>query len=618
MGASSEGPADRPGPTRARRRAERGATLRGATEHETGRPDALPAHVLREYAFLADGERGALCGPRGDVAWLCAPRWHDDAVFSQLVGGAGLYAVTPRDTYVWGGGYDDGTLVWRHQWVTWSAQIECRDALAQPADRDRVVVLRRLYARQGTLRTRVRLQVRARFGADPMTDLHRDDDGVWTGRSGALAFRWSGGGDARPDRTGVLVMDVDLPEGASHDLVLEIGAPAALAAVPPPEPAAAWYATERWWARAVPEFGSSAAPRDTRQAYALLQGMTSSTGAMVAAATTSLPERVNARRNYDYRYAWIRDQSFAGVAIGADGAHPLLDAAARFVGRSIREHGERLAPAYTVDGDPVPEEEFVDVAGYPGADEVVRGNWVTDQFQLDTFGETLQLFATCARLGGLDADGAAAARIAADAIARRWTEPDAGIWEIEPDWWAHSRLACVAGLRAAAHEGIGGRPDDLTHLADAVLDETRRRCTHPSGRWQRSPRHPDTDAALLLPIVRGATAPDDPVHLGTLAEVHARLCEDGYVYRYAVAGQPPGTLEGAFLLCGFVVALAELQQGDVTDAYRSFERNRSAAGSPGLLTEEVDVRQRQLRGNLPQAFVHAMLLETSVRLGQLA
>ena len=101
--------------------------------------------------------------------------------------------------------------------------------------------------------------------------------------------------------------------------------------------------------------------------------------------------------------------------------------------------------------------------------------------------------------------------------------------------------------------------------------------------------------------------------VSTLAEVLDRLCDDGYVYRYAVDGEPPGSAEGAFLLCGFVLGLAQLHEGDRVGAVRSFERNRAACGPPGLLSEEFDVRQRQLRGNLPQAFVHALLLELSVR-----
>ena len=101
--------------------------------------------TLRQYALLADGERGALIGPRGDIGFLCAPRWHDDAVFSGLLGGRGAYAVTLRDErFTWGGHYEQGSLVWRSRWVTRDAVVECREALAFPGERDRVVLLRRV------------------------------------------------------------------------------------------------------------------------------------------------------------------------------------------------------------------------------------------------------------------------------------------------------------------------------------------------------------------------------------------------------------------------------------------------------------------------------------------
>jgi potassium/hydrogen antiporter len=102
----------------------------------------FPPHVLREYALLADGERGALCGPRGDLAWLCAPGWDDPAVLSTLVGGGGTYSVSPVGTAVWGGYYEPGTLIWRNHWITTDTVVECREALAFPGDPHRVVLLR--------------------------------------------------------------------------------------------------------------------------------------------------------------------------------------------------------------------------------------------------------------------------------------------------------------------------------------------------------------------------------------------------------------------------------------------------------------------------------------------
>jgi GH15 family glucan-1,4-alpha-glucosidase len=267
-----------------------------------------------------------------------------------------------------------------------------------------------------------------------------------------------------------------------------------------------------------------------------------------------------------------------------------------------------------VDGGRVPDQRRLDLPGYPGGYDLI-GNWVNKQFQLDAFGEALLLFATAARHGRLDSGAWQAARIAAGAIATRWREPDAGIWELDDQEWTHSRLTCVAGLRAAA--GAGRRlalAADWSALADAILADTKARATHPSGRWQRSPDDPGLDAALLLPPVRGALPADDPRTIATLRACGEELTEDGYAYRFRHDERPLAEAEGAFLLCGFMMALAQHQQGNQLEAARWFERNRAACGPAGLFSEEYDVTQRQLRGNLPQAFVHALMLECSARL----
>ena len=152
-------------------------------------------------------------------------------------------------------------------------------------------------------------------------------------------------------------------------------------------------------------------------------------------------------------------------------------------------------------------------------------------------------------------------------------------------------------------------------LADAILAETSRNCLHPDGHWQRSPEDTGPDAALLLPLVREGSVVTDARALATIEAVRHGLCQDGYVYRFPQDPHPLGEQEGAFLLCGFAMALADHQCGNTTWALRWFERHRAACGPPALLAEEYDVHHRQLRGNLPQAFVHAMLLESAVRLG---
>ncbi|UXA04381.1 glycoside hydrolase family 15 protein [Mycobacterium sp. SMC-2] len=577
--------------------------------------------VLREYALLADGERGALVGPEGDVTWMCAPRWDSAAVFSNLIGGGGMYAVTPTDVrHVWGGYYEPGSLIWRNRWITRDGIVECREALAFPGDPDRVVLLRRLMGCRGTARVRVLLQPSAGFGRHGPGDLSVDD-GVWSGKSGRLRWRWRGGCDARAvklarDRRELLMCEITVEEGGQHDLVLELSE----RALPdrPPDPGIAWDATEAAWHRSTPELNCTVAPRDGRHSYAVLRGLTSSGGGMVAAATMSLPERAHTNQNYDYRYAWIRDQVYAGIAAATVGATELLDRAVGFVGARLLEHGPGLKPAYTVTGDAVPSEEDLDLPGYPGGTDKV-GNWVNQQFQLDVFGETLQLLAKAGAADRLDAEGWRAAQTAIAAIEKRWREPDAGIWEIDDEHWTQSRLACVAGLRAIAKVS-GGGPEvaACASLADAILAETASESLHPQGYWQRSPQLTGVDASLLLPPVRGAVPADDPRTRATLDAVRRELADDGFVYRFRHDERDLGDAEGAFLLCGFMMALAEHQLGHTHCAMRWFERNRSACGPPGLFCEEYDVRQRQLRGNLPQAFAHALMLECTATLADAA
>ena len=580
------------------------------------RPPRVPSpHALREYAVVADGERGALIGPQGHYGWMCFPSWESPAVFTGLLGGRGSYQIAPADDWhVWGGYYEPRSLIWRSRWVTGDAVIECRQALARPATRDRAVLLCRIMARTGTARFRAALDLRSDFGRKAMggASCH---DGVWSVRSGDVRARWAGAGAARHRAGQGLVFEAEVGPGRFHDLVLELTVADAPDPAGPLDAARLWDGTESDWHACVPSCDDTLAPRDAQLAYAVLTGLTSTAGGMVAAATTSLPERSEAGRNYDYRYAWIRDQCYAGLAVAKHNARPeLLDASVGFVAERILADGDHLKPAYTVDGGPVPEQQRLPLPGYPGADVMV-GNHVTDQFQLDAYGEALQLFAAAARLDRLPKEASQATRVAVDAIVKRKDGPEAGIWETENRLWTHSRLACVAGLRAAA-AAIGTAPEagEWLGLADTILAETTRSSLSPEGHWWRAPDDDRVDASLLLPAIRGALRADDPRTIATLNAVRERLVDDGFVYRYRIDERPLGSGEGAFMLCGFFLALAEQQRGHTAAALRCFERVRTGCGTSGLFTEEYDVAQRQLRANLPQAFVHAGLLEAAASL----
>ncbi|HZU74496.1 MAG TPA: glycoside hydrolase family 15 protein [Acidimicrobiales bacterium] len=592
------------------------AARRASEDRRRLEPSGWGPHELRDYALVADGRRGALIGPAGSVQWLCFPHWDDEAVFSDLIGGLGRYTVTPYGRWVWGGYYEDGSLIWRNRWVTTEGIIECRDCLVQPSRPDTAVIARRITGVAGSGRVGATLQPRAGFGEHPFRVVHRDEDGNWIGRTGDLWIRWSGAPAAvdLPDghRGRELLWTADIARGAVCDLLLEISERNFDG--PAPDPRVAWDHTSDWWGSNAPTLEGVVARRDVRHSYCVLQGLTAPGGGTVAAATTSLPERAREGRSYDYRYVWLRDQAFIGQAAAAGGGLGLLDDAVSFLTARLLDDGPGTAPAYTHEGTPVPDQRSLDLPGYPGGTDLV-GNQVRSQFQLDMFGEALLLFADAARLNRLDGEGWKAAQVAADTIERRWNEPDAGIWELEPRWWAHSRLICSAGLRAMAGAGAP-RPSvgPWSALADRLLAEVASRSVHRSGRWQRAPEDERVDAALLLASVRGAVPADDARSVATLEAVLTELTDDGYAYRYRPDQRPLGEAEGAFLLCGFLVSMAQLQAGRPVEAARWFERNRCACGPPRLLAEEFDVVESQLRGNLPQAFVHSMMIESAFRL----
>jgi hypothetical protein len=595
------------------------ATRREGTQAMDGRPtyrddhwaDQFPTQALREYALLADGERGVVVGPRGEFAWMCAPRWHDPAVLATMIGGRGVFAVTPvGQRFVWGGQYEEGTLIWRSRWVTTDSEVESREALARPADLHTAVLLREITGVEGVSRVQVVFEPAADFGRHGLSELRRADDGTWTGRTGPLHFRVSGLGDAKPDRD-ALVTEVVVGPGDSRSVVVEISDRPLPETAPPA--AAAWTETERSWKHDIPDLGHLRASRDVRHAYAVLRGLTSSDGGMVAATTTSLPERAEMGRNYDYRYVWVRDQAMVGQAIARVGDHSMLWSAVNFLTERLLQDGAGLHPAYVVDGSNVPEEQTLELPGYPGGNDKI-GNKAAEQFQLDAFGEALLLFKAVSEYGDLSSDTWKAAEAAATAIGECWQEPDAGVWEIEPQRWTHSRMMCIAGLRGMAElapDRLAGPWQDLAATLERQIGSDS---VHPENRWMRAPGDLRVDGALLIPVLRGVMHPDDPRTRNTVHAIAEELGQDHYLYRFRHSGGPLHETEGAFLLCGFHMSAALGVLGEDIEAARWFERNRSACGPPGLLTEEFDVIQRQLRGNLPQAFVHGALIEAAARL----
>jgi hypothetical protein len=571
------------------------------------------AKALREYAFVADGHRGALCGPDGEVAWMCFPGWSDGALFAGLLDSGGVFRVAPVDPFVPGGYYEEASLIWHSRFVTHHGIFESRDALSYPAAPNSAMLLRQIRATDCAGDFIVEFAPAADYGRRPLQRWRRSGD-VFVARHDDISVRFQvpASAEVLPRRSprGGLVLRLHVVPGARYDFVAEF-----LAGEVPdelPDADACWRSTVSAWHSSVPDCTDVLAGPDVARSLAVLRGMTDHHGGTVAAATSSLPERDDGDRNYDYRFCWVRDTCYVGQAGAAiTGGEAILDDAVRWVGERLRADKERTAPAYLTNGEPIYPPAHLHLAGYPGGTDVV-GNRVREQFQLDLFGEALLLFASAARCDRLDADGWQAATIALRVIEHRWDEPEAGIWELEPRHWTHSRLICIAGLRAMASANVPGEwSARALSLADHLLDWADAKGLHPSGRWQRSPDDDRPDASLLLAEVRGALSPSDPRSATTRVVIARELGKDHYLYRYCEPGHGLGADEGAFLIGNFWMSLAQLGAGSPTEAARWFERGRAAMSTTGLFSEEFDTAEHQLRGNLPQAFVHAMLIEAA-------
>jgi GH15 family glucan-1,4-alpha-glucosidase len=347
------------------------------------------------------------------------------------------------------------------------------------------------------------------------------------------------------------------------------------------------------------------------------------TGAMVAAPTTSLPEVPGGSRNWDYRYAWVRDASFTlqalWVAACPDEAHKFFDYLTDVAASQMRERGE-LQIMFGIGGEhDLTERELGHLAGWRDSRPVRVGNAASGQRQLDVYGELLD---AAHRLADqVDRFQPATRRFLADmadTAAARWQEPDQSIWEVRgvPRHHVYSKLMCWVALDRAIT--MAERLDALDrvdrwtvardHIADAIMT---RGWNEEVGAFIQSFGSDQLDASnLMMPIV-GFIAADHPRMLSTIRATATRLTDQrGLVYRYLAADGLEGA-EGSFLLCTFWLAHAQALAGDLDGARSTFEIAAAFVNDVGLLAEEVDATTGELLGNFPQALSHIGLVNAA-------
>jgi GH15 family glucan-1,4-alpha-glucosidase len=580
---------------------------------------------LEDYAIIGDCETAALVGRDGSVDWLCWPRFDSPACFANLLGTKenGRWIIAPVDPSA------RVTWAYRGHTLILETKIETAEGVAivtdfMPAKIPGSQLVRLVRGISGSVKLRTELIIRFDYGA-VVPWVRRRDDGSLHAVAG-------------PDRL-VLRTPIRLsPKGRTHvaeftitagetiDFTLSYGVsyeevPRAI------DPYQALEQTERnWnvWVRSFEGCGqwSEAVIRSLLTLRALIF---QPSGGIVAAPTTSLPEQLGGSRNWDYRFCWLRDATFALLALMNAG---YVDEARRWRAWLIRALGGEPALVqvlYGLGGERHLAEHTLDwLSGYEGSKPVRVGNAATDQLQLDIYGEVLDAFYHSRKR-----------RLVTDAtdwmlqcellkhLEKVWELPDEGIWEVRGPrrHFTYSKImAWVAfdrGVKSIEQFGFVGPLDHWRHVRGRIHDDICAKGFNPEiGAFTQSYGGKELDASLLMIALVGFLPPDDKRVRGTVEAIERRLTVDGFVRRYDPEATADGlqAREGAFLACSFWLVDNLVLLGRFDDAHALFERLLALRNDLGLLSEEYDPEAKRLVGNFPQALSHIALVNSACNL----
>jgi len=604
-----------------------------------------PYPPIADYALLSDLHSVALVSRRGSIDWCCMPRMDSPSLFGRLLDWkrGGHCTLQPAGEFSAERRYADGSLVLETTFTTAGGKVRVLDGLAmREGGRERPLrqLLRIVEGIEGEVEMAVEIEPRFGYG----------DVRPWLRRHGA-GFFTAIGGDAGLIVCSDLTFDLEeysdlsarftVAAGERRHLSLQFERPHRLHPEVPDEASCRqmderFERTLAWWRewRAHAEWDGD--PRVLTSA-AIIKGLIHApTGAIAAAATTSLPETMGGERNWDYRYSWIRDSAFALEALDELGFHAEAHGFRHFIERTTAGDETEVQPLYGLGGEHfLPELELVHLEGYRGSKPVRIGNGAFHQVQLDTHGELLELAWRATLRGGPPEEVYwRFLRDLVDAVCERWKEPDRGFWEVRDGdhHFVHSKVTCWGaldrGLRLAERCGLDAPVERWTAARDELGAAIETFGYDPArGTFVRQllgyDNHSDgtrneVDAALLLLPRHGFVRHDDPRMVRTVDRILDELADDhGLILRYRSADGLAGD-EGCFLACTFWLVGCLARQGAErrAEARRIFDETAALANDLGLFAEEYDPVSGEMLGNFPQGLSHYSFITAAVALGR--
>jgi GH15 family glucan-1,4-alpha-glucosidase len=576
---------------------------------------------IEDYALIGDCETAALVGRNGSIDWLCWPAFDSDACFAALLGTHknGRWLIAPgEDATATSRRYLCDTLILETRFETKSGTVALIDFMPPRGKASDIVRLVRGVS--GTVKMRMELVIRFGFGVD-IPWVRRIDHSLLAVAGQDMTVLRTPAKTRGEDLT--TVSDFEVKAGETVPFVLTYG-PSHLEPPAPIDPEVALKETEKFWQDWCSHCNRDGDYRDliVRSLITLKALTFAPTGGIVAAPTTSLPEKLGGARNWDYRFCWLRDATFTLLALMNSGYTEEASAWHNWLLRAAAGSPANMQIMYGIWGQRrLLEWEAGWLDGYEGAQPVRVGNAAHAQLQLDVYGELIDAFhqSRMAKLK-LDDESWALECAVLKHLAEVWDQPDHGIWERrgQPKHYVFSKVmtwvAFDRGIKSAETFGFKAPLLHWRTLRDAIhRDVCNRGFDAEENAFVESYGSKLLDASVLLLPSVGFLEASDPRIRGTIAAMEKHMMPDGFVLRHdpREVSEEKQPIEGAFLACSLWLADAHVLAGDLDKAQALFDRVVGVANDVGLLAEEYDSGARRQTGNFPQALTHIALVNTA-------